>query len=168
MTNGPDQDCVNLGFGGALGFSASDLVSPAAAASDEFALPDRGLDEPQATELRIHGVSGSNGPTMLEHPDVIQVAGDSSTMFYRRWNPAGAGGVAVKWKLEAYSWGGLTEKPLAAASWILLAPFMLFNVAHFALPVEDVREPVSVKGNSAAKYLPRSRTRRAAQALLRL
>src|SRR5438270_186674 len=30
--------------------------------------------------------------------------------------------------------GGLTERPLAAASWIVLTPFMLYNVAFFMLP----------------------------------
>jgi hypothetical protein len=48
---------------------------------------------------------------MLEHPNVVQVAGDSITMFFRRWSPAGPSGNAVPWKLEAYSWGGLTQAP---------------------------------------------------------
>ena len=37
------------------------------------------------TELRIHGVSGSSGPTMLEHPVSEQVAGDETAGFHRRW-----------------------------------------------------------------------------------
>ena len=40
----------------------------------------------------------------------------------------------MPWKLEAYSWGGLTQAALASASWLLLAPFMFYNLAHFALP----------------------------------
>src|SRR5215470_13201485 len=123
-------DDVVLGLDtAAWAFSPADQTSPALAAR-AGALFDAQTDE-RITELRVHGVSGSNGPTMLEHPTVLQVAGDSTTMFYRRWTPAGAGGAAVPWKLEAYSWGGLTEAPLASAAWILMAPFMFYNVAHF-------------------------------------
>ncbi len=79
-------------------------------------------------------MSGSDGPTMLQHPHVVQVAGKSPTAICRRWDPGGRGGLSVPWPLEAYSWGGLTERPLAAASWIVLTPFMLYNVAFFMLP----------------------------------
>ncbi len=88
----------------------------------------------EPTEFRIHGVSGSDGPTMLQHPHVVQVAGRSPTAIYRRWDPGGRGGLSVPWPVEAYSWGGLTTRPLAAASWIVLTPFMLYNVAFFMLP----------------------------------
>jgi hypothetical protein len=162
-----NQRSINLGFGDALGYAASDLISPAVARR-AGALPDMELTDPPVTELRVHGVSGSNGPTMLEHPDVVQVAGDGTTMLYRRWNPAGGVGVGVPWKLEAYSWGGLTEAPLASAAWILLAPFMLFNVAHFALPAEAARSSKPVADGGNAYYLTQGRGRRPAQALLRL
>lgn len=128
-------DRVVFGLGGAWGFAPHDLTSPARAAG-AGALADSMLPPgaPDFTELRVHGVSGSTGTVMLEHPAALQVAGDTTTMFYRRWTPAGGGGAGVPWKLEAYSWGGLTESPLASASWLLFAPFMLYNVAHFALP----------------------------------
>ena len=71
------------------------------------------------------------------------------TGFYRRWSPDGPGQPSVPWKLEAYSWGGLTEAPLASASWLLLAPFMMYNVAYFMLPP-------SVRG---AAILPRRTSR---------
>jgi hypothetical protein len=158
------QTTVALGFGGASGFAPNDLTSPERAAT-AGAVPDLTMTEPPVTELRVHGVSGSDGPTMLEHPNVVQVAGDSTTMFYRRWTPAVAtGGCAVPWRLEAYSWGGLTESPLASASWLLLAPLMLFNVAHFALPAEAERQ----RAAEDATYLSRGRGRFTAQALLRL
>lgn len=123
-----------LGLGGAWGYARGDLTSPIRAAQAS-ALPDLAIGhDPTFLELRIHGVSGSTGATMLEHPNTLQVAGDSRTMFLRRWTPAGSGGVGIPWPAEAYSWGGLTESPWASASWILLAPFMLFNVASFAVP----------------------------------
>ena len=124
---------VSLGFEAPGGFSGSDLVSPAqAVAAGAFA--DQRFKAGKPTEFRIHGVSGSDGPTMLQHPHVVQVAGKSPTAIYRRWDPGGRGALSVPWPLEAYSWGGLTERPLAAASWIVLTPFMLYNVAFFMLP----------------------------------
>jgi hypothetical protein len=131
--SGPD---VVLGLDAvAWAFAPSDQTSPALAARSD-ALTDAALTDEHVTELRIHGVSGSDGPTMLEHPTALQVAGDVITGFFRRWNPGGDGRLSVRWRLEAYSWGGLTERPLASASWQLLAPFMLYNLAHFMLPPE--------------------------------
>ncbi|MDQ3901580.1 MAG: hypothetical protein M3319_14460, partial [Actinomycetota bacterium] len=127
------SDKVSLGFEAPGGFSGADLVSPAQAVA-AGALADQRFKAGEPTEFRIHGVSGSDGPTMLQHPHVVQVAGKSPTAIYRRWDPGGRGGLSVPWPLEAYSWGGLTEKPLAAASWIVLTPFMLYNVAFFMLP----------------------------------
>jgi hypothetical protein len=137
---------VVLGFDAARGFAPADQTSPALAGA-ACALTDVAMPGP-VTEVRIHGVSGSNGPTMLEHPQALQVAGDSVTGFYRRWSPDGAGRPSVPWKLEAYSWGGLTEAPLASASWLLMAPFMMYNVAYFMLP------PAAADGNRAAGRAP--------------
>src|SRR5450755_3447277 len=138
---------VVFGLGGAWGFARDDLTSPERAArAGAFTDSTPPVAAAAFTELRVHGVSGSDGPTMLEHPAALQVAGDTTTMFYRRWSPAGSGGAGVPWKLEAYSWGGLTESPLASASWLLLAPFMLYNVAHFALPPPNGYTAESVRG----------------------
>jgi hypothetical protein len=157
---------VVLGFDAAWGFAPDDQTSPALA-SQAGALIDTTMTGERVTELRIHGVSGSNGPTMLEHQQALQVAGDSVAGFYRRWSPDGAGKPGVPWKLEAYSWGGLTEKPLASASWLLLAPFLMYNVGYFMLPPAVagsepavIREPVA--------HLRRDRGHQIAHALLRL
>jgi hypothetical protein len=111
---------VGLGFDAAWGHALADQTSPALAGA-AGALTDTTMTGERVTELRIHGVSGSNGPTMLEHPQALQVAGDGVAGFFRRWSPDGPGHPSVPWKLEAYSWGGLTEAPLASASWLLLA-----------------------------------------------
>ena len=66
---------VVLGFDAAWGFAPADQTSPALAGA-AGALIDTTMTGERVTELRIHGVSGSNGPTMLEHPQVLQVAGD--------------------------------------------------------------------------------------------
>jgi hypothetical protein len=148
-------DRIVFGLGGAWGFAPKDLTSPARAAG-AGSLADCMLpaDAPGFTELRVHGVSGSTGPVMLEHPAALQVAGDNTTMFYRRWTPAGCGGAGVPWKLEAYSWGGLTEAPLASACWLLFAPFMLYNVAHFALPPQQSHRLVRVRRPVATAPVP--------------
>src|ERR1035438_6833406 len=157
---------VVLGFDAAWGFAPADQTSPALAAA-AGALIDVSMAAQPVTELRIHGVSGSNGPTMLEHPQALQVAGNAVAGFYRRWSPDGAGKPSVPWKLEAYSWGGLTEAPLASASWLLLAPFMMYNVAYFMLPPTVAgSEPAVIQ--EPVPHLRRDRSHQIAHALLRL
>lgn len=157
---------VVLGFDAAWGFAAADQTSPALAGA-AGALPDTTMTGVRVTELRVHGVSGSDGPTMLEHPQAVQVAGDTVTGFYRRWSPDGPGRLSVPWKLEAYSWGGLTEAPLASASWLLLAPFMMYNVAYFMLPPQATGASPST-GGMPVSHLPRDRRHWIAQVALRL
>jgi hypothetical protein len=172
----PGQDVV-LGFNGAWGFAPADLTSPALAGA-AGALVDvtlvgaagSGVSETgqPVTELRVHGVSGSDGPTMLEHPAALQVAGDKVTGFYRRWSPDGPGRPSVPWLLEAYSWGGLTEAPLASAAWLLLAPFMFYNVAHFALPPTGSAGNAPLAKTGPIPHLATTRGHRLASGLLRL
>src|SRR6516225_6252477 len=88
---------VVLGFDAAWGFAPADQTSPALAGA-AGALVDVKMAKEPVTELRIHGVSGSDGPTMLEHPQALQVAGDNVTGFYRRWSPDGSGRPSVPWK----------------------------------------------------------------------
>lgn len=157
---------VVLGFDAAWGFAPADQSSPVLAAA-AGALVDVTLAGPPVTELRIHGVSGSNGPTMLEHPAALQVAGDNVTGFYRRWSPDGPGRPSVPWKLGAYSWGGLTEA--ASASWLLTAPFMMYNVAYFMLPPAAV--PAGATAEVVAEpapHLSRGMGHRIAGGLLRM
>jgi hypothetical protein len=157
---------VVLGFDAAWGFAVADQTSPALAGA-AGALPDTTMTGVRVTELRVHGVSGSDGPTMLEHPQAVQVAGDAAAGFYRRWSPDGSGRLSVPWKLEAYSWGGLTEAPLASASWLLLAPFMMYNVAYFMLPPQAAGAGPGT-GGMPVSHLPRDRRHWVAQVALRL
>jgi hypothetical protein len=157
---------VVLGFNAALGFSSADKTSPALAGA-AGALTDTTITGEQVTELRIHGVSGSDAPTILEHPQALQVAGDGMAGFFRRWNPGGPGRPIVPWKLEAYSWSGLTRAPLASASWLMLAPFMMYNLAYFMLP-PVVAGAESMTMRQPEPHLRRDRAHRVAHALLRL
>lgn len=87
------------------------------------------------TELRVHGVSGTNAETILDHPLLKRVAGDDHAGMFRRWYPGGrSADLREDRRLEAYSWGGLTSGPAARAAWLLLLPLMLINLAHWMLP----------------------------------
>jgi len=94
----PNKPDVVLGLDAAWGFAPTDQTSPTLA-GNAGALMDT------ATFTEADFVAG----------------------FYRRWNPNSLARPSVPWKVEAYSWGGLTEAPLASASWLLLAPFMMYN-----------------------------------------
>ncbi len=166
----PGKRDVVLGFTAAWGFASSDQTSPALAGA-AGALVDTTTFRESVTELRIHGVSGSDGPTMLEHPHALQVAGNAVAGFYRRWSPDGPGRPSVPRKLEAYSWGGLTQAPLASASWLLLAPFLMYNLAYFMLPParkhgEDAVVETGTQGREP--HLHRDRGHAIAHVLLRL
>jgi hypothetical protein len=75
------DDAVVLGLDtAAWAFAPADQTRPALAAR-VGALFDTTLAGERVTGLRIHGVSGSDGPTMQEHPTALQVAGDAITGF---------------------------------------------------------------------------------------
>ena len=83
----------------------------------------------------MHGVSGTPPESMLGHPHVQRVAGDKNAGFYRRWwESAGWGADSSVDRLEAYSWSGLTAGSGQRALWLLLTPFMLVNMAYWAVP----------------------------------
>lgn len=91
------------------------------------------------TELRIHGVSGTPTESMLQNAHPVQVWGDRAAGFYRPAHDHGPPDTVPparpKRALEAYSWGGLTAGTKNRATWLLLLPFMLLNVAAWAHPV---------------------------------
>jgi hypothetical protein len=87
------------------------------------------------TELRVHGVAGTPPERMLQHLQVRRVAGDARAGFYRReWDTAAVSRDTPAERLEAYSWGELTAGGAQRALWLLLTPFLLVNVAYWALP----------------------------------
>jgi hypothetical protein len=95
---------------------------------------------PSLYEIRVHGVSGTPPPAMLQVPNVIRVAGDSAAGFYQ---PATASTAHPDPQpdtlVEAYSWSGLTSGGKLRALWLLLLPYMLINVAFYsaARPLSD-------------------------------
>ncbi len=84
------------------------------------------------TEIRVHGVGGTSPVSMLGRSDLVQVAGDEISGFYRSTQTE-AGRT-----IEAYSWGGLTASSASRALWVLLLPFSLVNIAGWM--IEPARE----------------------------
>lgn len=80
------------------------------------------LDETGVTEIRVHGVGGTTPEAQLTDLAPLQVAGDRVAGFYRTADAQGR-------HVEAYSWGGLTSRSGTRILWLLLAPFMLANLA---------------------------------------
>lgn len=96
-------------------------------ASFQHQAPSAGI-----TEIRVHGVGGTSPVAMLGRSDLVQVAGDEISGFYR------STASDEDRTLEAYSWGGLTASSASRALWVLLLPFSLVNIAGWM--IEPVRE----------------------------
>ena len=131
-SGGSDLRGPALGLGSTFGYSGADLTNlRTAIARDEVVWQPAGTTEPRTLELRIHGVGGAPPEVNLESPATLQVAGDARAGFYRAWFPGGtARGRPLQ---EAYCWGHL-DTAWWTALWLLLLPFGLLNVAHWALP----------------------------------
>ncbi|MGY1602100.1 hypothetical protein [Geodermatophilus sp. SYSU D00815] len=123
---------VVLAPGAGQAFSGEDLTSPAAALArgEVPALADG--DPVDVLQLRIHGVGGAPAPENLESPATVQVAGDGRAGFFRAWFPGAP--ARGRPRVEAYCWGRLNYQASWSALWLLLLPFGLVNVAHWALP----------------------------------
>ncbi|MGW6784441.1 hypothetical protein [Streptomyces sp. NPDC054987] len=114
---------------------ADDAHPPRAEAS----VPDRPhTDPPLALELLVHGVAGASPAELLGDPRTVRVTGDSTAAVFRRTEDADAeahperyAGLPVP---EAYCWSRLTSGNGARALWLLLLPFMVANLAHWARP----------------------------------
>ncbi|MHA6805592.1 hypothetical protein [Salinifilum ghardaiensis] len=97
----------------------------------------------RVVELRVHGVLGATGPKLTDSVDAVDVAGDGVGRVVRpadrlrRPVPGPAlrdGNRTVPRVLEGYVWGGMTSGGLGKATWALLFPFALANLAHWMLP----------------------------------
>ncbi|MDQ1725214.1 MAG: hypothetical protein QOG52_2242, partial [Frankiaceae bacterium] len=93
------------------------------------------VDLSDGIDLLIHGVSGTQPQAMLDAQDVVLVAGNKLSGFYRR-NPLllQAPNAASARQLEAFSWGGFTSGAASRALWLLLLPFGLVNAASWMHP----------------------------------
>ncbi|MFJ5552813.1 hypothetical protein [Streptomyces sp. NPDC093225] len=100
--------------------------------------PPNPVPFPPALELLVHGVGGADPEDLLGDPRTVRVTGDATAAVFRRADDVDAearprhppGGPVP----EAYVWSRLTSGNGARALWLLLLPFMVVNLAHWARP----------------------------------
>ncbi|MFJ6938802.1 hypothetical protein [Streptomyces sp. NPDC101132] len=89
-------------------------------------------------ELLVHGVGGADPEGLLADPRTVRVTGDATAAVFRRAEDADAEDHperhAGRPVTEAYVWSRLTSGNGARALWLLLVPFMVVNLAHWARP----------------------------------
>lgn len=97
----------------------------------------------RVVELRVHGVMGTTPESLVSAVAAGDVAGDGIGRIVqpadRLLRPAPgpmlrAEGQSIPRVVEGYAWGGMTSGGAAKATWALLFPFSLANVAHWMLP----------------------------------
>ncbi|MEV7441717.1 hypothetical protein AB0O22_11265 [Streptomyces sp. NPDC091204] len=109
-------------------------------------MPDRPTpDPPLALELLVHGVAGAAPAELLGDPRTVRVTGDSTAAVFRRTEDADAEAHPERYDgrpvPEAYCWSRLTSGNGARALWLLLLPFMVANLAHWARPATPAADP---------------------------
>ncbi|MCX5197139.1 hypothetical protein OOK31_25125 [Streptomyces sp. NBC_00249] len=89
-------------------------------------------------ELFVHGVAGASPGELLGDPHTVRISGDSTAAVFRRAEDADAEAHPARYAgrpvPEAYCWSRLTSGNGARALWLLLLPFMVANLAHWARP----------------------------------
>ncbi|MFD5411279.1 hypothetical protein [Streptomyces nojiriensis] len=102
-------------------------------------------DTPLALELLVHGVAGAAPGELLGDPRTVRVTGDSTAAVFRRTEDADAEAHPERYAgrpvPEAYCWSRLTSGNGARALWLLLLPFMVANLAHWARPATPAADP---------------------------
>ncbi|XGX80654.1 hypothetical protein LQK93_03494 [Terrabacter sp. BE26] len=88
-------------------------------------------------ELRVHGVSGTPAPSVLNDTSPRQVAGDQAGRVWRRSSPVQDPGSTQLRDVEAFHWGAFTKLTVLRFLWLILIPFTLMNLASFALLIEE-------------------------------
>lgn len=97
----------------------------------------------RVVELRVPGFIGASGESLLDAVGTVDVAGDGVGRIIRpsdRLRRPAPGAVlqalgrSVPRTLEGYLWSRMTSQGAAKATWALLFPFSLANVAYWMLP----------------------------------
>ncbi|MCJ1676850.1 hypothetical protein MTF65_05705 [Streptomyces sp. APSN-46.1] len=139
------------------GVSRPEARTPEAGAPEAGAPGGPGV--PLALELLVHGVAGAGPDELLGDPRTVRVSGDSTAAVFRRAEDADAeahperhAGRPVP---EAYCWSRLTSGNGTRALWLLLLPFMVANLAHWARPAPPAAAPGSPRAVRAYGLLVR-------------
>ncbi|WP_240979548.1 hypothetical protein [Streptomyces sp. HNM0574] len=94
-------------------------------------------------ELLVHGVGGTTPEEMLGDPRTERITGDRTAAVHRRPDDVDAESRPQDYRdepvAEAYCWANLTSGNGARALWLILLPFMVVNLAHWARPAADGR-----------------------------
>ncbi|MET9944188.1 hypothetical protein [Streptomyces sp. NPDC006341] len=100
---------------------------------------------PLSLELLVHGVAGAAPGELLGDPRTVRVTGDSTAAVFRRTEDADAEAHPERYAgrpvPEAYCWSRLTSGNGTRALWLLLLPFMVVNLAHWARPAVPPADP---------------------------
>ncbi|MBP2474577.1 hypothetical protein JOF53_003449 [Crossiella equi] len=97
----------------------------------------------RVVELRVPGVLGATPESVTGSASAVDVAGDGLGRVVRPADrmdrpvagPAlSVGGRPISRVIEGYVWGAMTSGGVAKATWALLFPFTMSNVAHWMLP----------------------------------
>lgn len=100
---------------------------------------------PLALELLVHGVAGAAPAELLGDPRTVRVTGDSTAAVFRRTEDVDAEARPERYAgrpvPEVYCWSRLTSGNGARALWLLLLPFMVVNLAHWARPATPAADP---------------------------
>ncbi|PRY43863.1 hypothetical protein [Umezawaea tangerina] len=97
----------------------------------------------RVVELRVHGVQGTTPQSLVDAVAAVDVAGDGLGRIVRpadRLRRPGPGpvlqaeGRPITRVVEGYLWGAMTSGGWSKATWAVLFPFSLANVAHWMLP----------------------------------
>ncbi|GAA1234244.1 membrane protein [Prauserella halophila] len=97
----------------------------------------------RVVELRVPGLIGTTGESLLDSVGTVDVDGDGTGRIVRpsdRLRRPAPGpvlqalGRSMPRTLEGYLWNRMTSGRAANATWALLFPFSLANVAHWMLP----------------------------------
>src|SRR6266545_7723032 len=97
----------------------------------------------RVVELRVHGIMGTKPESLVSSIAAVDVAGDGVGRIVRPADrlrrPAPgpvleAEGRSFPRVVEGYLWSGMTSGVWAKATWALLFPFALANMAHWMLP----------------------------------
>ncbi|MBB5155162.1 hypothetical protein [Saccharopolyspora phatthalungensis] len=119
----------------------------------------------RVVELRVHGILGATGDELTDSVAAVDVAGDGIGRIMRpadrlrRPVPGpmlSTGDRSVPRIIEGYIWGGMTSGGLSKATWALLFPFALANMAHWMLPPARTDNPLSRALSSALRALLRT------------